>query len=187
MTPMMRVIFKLCVGLLSLLGILAVIGFFMPDHYSVSRSLVIEAPPGRIFDYLEDLREWRHWDAWHEMEPEARFEYSDPSHGKGAHQRWVGNRIGSGELTITGIVENERLVYDLYFADFGSRSVGKLELEPVEGGTRVTWSDSGGLGRNPYMRLLGRFFDSWIGADFERGLQRLKELAEAPVTGRYRA
>ena len=53
-----------------------------------------------------------------------------------------------------------------------------LQLVPVDGGTRVTWGfkteAQGVLDR--WMSLL---FDDWVGADYEKGLARLKALAES--------
>ena len=44
--------------------------------------------------------------------------------------------------------------------------------------TRATWSFDMDVGMNPLMRWMGLIIDGPIGADYERGLARLKELAE---------
>jgi len=71
------------------------------------------------------------------------------------------------------------VVVDLEFIKpFAAQNVSRFALTPGEGGTDVTWTMTGS--QNVVMRLLGRlFFDKAIAGDFERGLARLKAVAEA--------
>ena len=53
------------------------------------------------------------------------------------------------------------------------------DLEPTTTGTKATWwfsTQADGI----VMRWLGLMFDRWIGADYEKGLTRLKAVAEKP-------
>ena len=51
-------------------------------------------------------------------------------------------------------------------------------LAAADGGTEVTWGFETDLGMNPVGRWMGLMMDSWIGADYEAGLARLKALVE---------
>ena len=52
------------------------------------------------------------------------------------------------------------------------------DLEPIATGTKVTWGFHTELD-SIVKRWFGLMFDRWIGADYEKGLQRLKAAAEA--------
>ena len=69
--------------------------------------------------------------------------------------------------------------------DFGAQGKSKsaIEFEPAAGGTKVTWTLDMDLGAGPVGRYFGLFLDGMIGPDYERGLGRLKTLAEAKPQG----
>jgi hypothetical protein len=52
-------------------------------------------------------------------------------------------------------------------------------IEPEGDGSRVTWAFDTDLGMNPMARYMGLAFERFIGPDYERGLAKLKQLAEA--------
>jgi hypothetical protein len=169
---------KILIGLGIAVLAFAAVGFVLPGEYRVARSVVVEAPPEAVFPLINDLNQWSSWTIWSARDPEMKIEISGGGEGEGAIQRWHSESQGSGELTITNSVQNESITYALYFPEFESRSTGRIVLEPVTGGTRVTWSDEGELGHNPLIRWFGLFFDSMIGSDFAAGLARLKAHVE---------
>jgi hypothetical protein len=57
-------------------------------------------------------------------------------------------------------------------------STGEIVLEPINGATRVVWTDSGDVGSNITYKYFGLFMDRLIGPDFEDGLANLKTVAE---------
>ena len=56
---------------------------------------------------------------------------------------------------------------------------GAITLEQAGDRIKVTWSNEGDLGGNPVNRYFGLMMDKMIGPDFEEGLAKLKEIAEA--------
>ena len=89
--------------------------------------------------------------------------------------------VGKGEQEITGIVEGERIDYELRFVEpFESKEHAYMILESVsENQTKVIW---GFKGKMPYpMNIMMLFmdFEEMIGNDFEIGLARLKEIMES--------
>jgi len=169
---------KILIGLgIAVLAFVAV-GFALPGEYRVARSVVVEAPPEAVFPLVNDLNQWSSWTIWSARDPAMKIDIAGGGEGEGASQSWHSESQGSGELTITRSVVNESITYSLHFPEFDSRSTGRIVLEPVTGGTRVTWSDEGDLGSNPMMRWFGLFMDSMIGGDFEAGLARLKAHVE---------
>jgi len=52
-------------------------------------------------------------------------------------------------MSFVRVVPNERLAYELTFADFGMKSEGELFLVPAGKGTRVPWTSRGHVGPTP--------------------------------------
>lgn len=163
-----------------LLLLLVVIGFFLPSRYKVSRSVVIAAPPGAVYDVVADLRTWEDWTRWTAaVDKSLKRQYSGRPGEEGQKLRWASSAMGSGEMVVTYAKRPEFLEYDLKLDD-GYRSRGQFAFEKTAGGTRVTWTVQGDLGSNLPGRYFALGFDSMIGDDFEQGLANLKAHVEAP-------
>ncbi|BET65297.1 SRPBCC family protein [Opitutales bacterium ASA1] len=185
----MKTLIRIAVALAVLFVVLIGSAFLLPRTYRVERSIEIAAPAAEVFRHVGDLRAWSGWTAWAEMDPEMESEFSENSTGVGAWQQWSGPKVGNGRLELTA-TEPPRLVrYDLFFPDYDMRSAGEIVLAPtVDGaGVVVTWTDSGDVGFQPFMRWFALLFDRMIGGDFETGLAKLKQLTEravvVPTTG----
>lgn len=169
-------------GLLGLLGLAALIvigGYALSPRYAVTRSVVIAAPAEKIYPLVADPRAWAQWSVWNQRDPTMAITYSGPPQGAGAKWAWKSATEGSGEMSFTAAEPNQRVAFDLYFPDFGSTSTGELRFEPQgSGGTRVSWTMDGDMGKNPVFHWLALFGDKLVGPDFEAGLQRLKAVAE---------
>ncbi len=173
---------KLIQWTLAILGMVALAlvgaGFLLPTTFAVQRSVEIAAPPARVFNHVVDPREWRKWTVWNERDPKMEISYSGPPFGQGARWSWKSATEGSGRMTFTRVVPNERLGYELLFPEYNMKSEGELTLEPAGTGTRLTWTNGGDVGANPLKRYLAFFMDRIVGPDFERGLANLKALSE---------
>jgi uncharacterized protein YndB with AHSA1/START domain len=169
---------------LAVVGFLALlvvgVGFFLPTGFEVERSIVIDAPADRIFNYVVDPREWKKWTVWNERDPNMEISYAGPPFGQGARWSWSSKTEGAGSMTFVRVVPNAQLGYELSFPEFGMKSEGDLLLAPAGSGTRVTWTNRGDVGRNPLKRYLALSMDRLVGPDFERGLANLKRLSEKP-------
>ena len=156
----------------------------MADTFTVERSTTIEAPAARIYPHLSDFHAWTAWSPWEDVDPALERTYSGPGSGVGARYAWSGNRkAGRGTMEIVRADEPRRVDIDLAFEKpFKSRNDTSFLLEELEqpgpGRTRVTWSMTGPV------TLMGRIFgifmsmDKLVGGDFEKGLARLKNVAE---------
>jgi hypothetical protein len=51
-------------------------------------------------------------------------------------------------------------------------------LSPEGDGTRVTWGLDSDMGNNPIGRWMGLMLDGFVGADYERGLEQLRQTVE---------
>jgi uncharacterized protein YndB with AHSA1/START domain len=150
----------------------------LPSGYKVERSLVVEAPPDRIFPLVAAPRRWMQWSIWTRRDPGMAIEYFGPESGAGAGWRWDSKTEGRGEMTLVEADPAHGLRYKLYFPDFDTTSTGAIVLAPEGTGTRVTWNNLGDMGRNPLKHYMAAAMDRLVGPDFEAGLRNLKTLAE---------
>ncbi len=175
----MKLILKLLGGLAALVLLLVVVAFFLPQTYRTERSVVINAKPETVYAQLADLKAWKNWSAWHERDPAMKLSYSEKPTGIGAWSAWESKTEGNGKMTFTAVEPAKKVTYTLEFPDMNMVSTGSLELQPASGGVRAVWVTAGDLGMNPMNRWFGLFLDKMIGPDFEKGLAKLKGLAEA--------
>jgi len=175
----MKLVLKLIGGLAVLLLLLVLIAFFLPRRYRVERSTVIHAPSDAVFAQFGDLRAWKNWGAWQERDPGMKLTYSEKTVGIGAWSAWESKSEGNGKMTITAFEPGKSTAYVLEFPEMNMASQGSMTLQPADGGVKVVWADAGDLGLNPMHRWFGLFLDKMIGPDFERGLAKMKALAEA--------
>lgn len=148
--------------------------------YTVQRSTTVQAPPGRLFEQVVDFHRWPAWSPWEDLDPEMRRTYGGPERGVGSTYAWSGNRkAGQGRMEITAADDPTRVVVALDFLKpFRSSSVTTFTFAPDGDGTRVTWTMAGP--RTLALKVMGIFtsMDKLVGKDFEKGLARLKGVAE---------
>lgn len=74
-----------------------------PDSFRIERSIVVKAPPERVFSYLDDFHQWPAWSPWERLDPAMQRAWSGAPRGKGAVYTWSGNDdVGQGRMEITG-------------------------------------------------------------------------------------
>ncbi|HEY0955205.1 MAG TPA: SRPBCC family protein [Roseateles sp.] len=176
----MKALKLLLVLVVVLLALLVGGGLLLSPRFSLSRNVVINAAPDKIYALVADPRGWKAWSVWNRRDPAMAIEYSGPASGPGAVWAWRSKTEGDGRMTFTTAEPGRRLGYELFFPDFGTTSTGELRLEPKGGSTQLTWTMNGDMGANPVYRWMGLFMDKLVGPDFDAGLANLKALAEKP-------
>ena len=159
--------------------ILVVITLFLPSKAEMQRSQVIDASPELLFEQVNDLEKWESWSPWHQLDPNMSIEYSSANPvGEGEWYKWEGNdQVGSGQLTILESNPHELIKTQMEFMEAGEPSHSDWIFEPVEGGTKVTWTFDGEMsGMNKWFGLM---MDSFLGPQYEKGLHLLDSVATA--------
>ncbi|MCX6249056.1 MAG: GyrI-like domain-containing protein [Bacteroidetes bacterium] len=163
-----------------LVVILILISFLLPKTYHVERSTVIKADKTIIYNLTSNLTKWDLWAPWTKsMDSTAVFELIGPDGQIGTVRKWDGKTIGNGQMTLTQLNPGELVAYDLMFQHGKYNSKGKFIIEASGDSTKVSWSDNGDLGYNPISRYFGLFMGKMMGPYFEKGLAKLKQIAEA--------
>ncbi len=179
--------------LLVILGavvLLLLLGFTLPDKVHVERTIEIEAPPESVFALIGDLQEFNRWSPWYERDPDMEQSIEGTA-GVGQVMRWNSDKpnVGSGSQEIVEHVPPGRLVTRLNFGAQGG-GVATFDIEAAGGGaSRVTWSldtrmrEGVPVPMRPMATFMGFMMDKWVGADYEAGLAKLKQvLAEQAST-----
>ena len=172
-------------SILGLAALLLAVGAFLPTSAHVERSIGTTASPGTVYGIVNGFQRFNEWSPWAGLDPETRYTYSGPATGVGARMEWSSEKpeVGSGSQEITAVEPGRSVTMRL---DFTGQSTAKttMVIEPdAGGGSLVHWSFDTSFEHSFPMRYLGLLFDGMIGADYEKGLSRLKSLAEATPTG----
>ncbi len=176
----MRLLKRILGFILLLVVVLAIVGMFLPREVSVARSIEINATPDNIFPHFNNLENTIAWSPWLHHDPDTKNTFNDIPEGVGAVMEWASDhkQVGSGRMQITESTLNESIAVDLDFGDMGSATAG-WHLEPVGDKTNATWSMTTDMGAGPVGRLFGVMMKKWIAADYDLGLQNLKQLVES--------
>jgi hypothetical protein len=177
----MRVLKLSVLILLALLVLVVGIGSFLPKDFTVERSIEMNTSPEVVFDEVSSLRKWDAWSPWLARDPSIVNTYSGPAAGVGAKVTWTSVKSGDGTQMITFSHRPKRLETALDFGEMGQPRA-YWTFEPSGEGVEVTWGLTGTTSG-----LLGGYFakmmDHRVGADYQDGLARLKEVVEAMPTG----
>lgn len=160
-----------------IVAVLVATGVFLPSTARVVRQIDIEAPAATVFALVNDFDQINQWSPWTDKDPNARYQVSGPPRGVGAMLVWDGPVVGSGSQVI---VESEPFARVVSSLDLGGqgKATALIELVGTDSGTRVTWSFENDFGMNIPGRYYGLLLDGVVGADYEKGLLNLKQLAE---------
>lgn len=177
----MKVLKTVVLVLLALVVVVVGVGAFLSKDFRVERSIEIDASPEVVFDEVNSLRTWDAWSPWKVRDPSIQNEYSGPESGVGAKVRWTSEKSGEGTQTITLSDRPKRIETALDFGEMG-QPTADWTFEPVGDGVRVTWGLSG-TAAGPLGGYFAKMMDGWVGADYEDGLSRLKDLVESRSAG----
>jgi len=160
--------------------LLVIIGFFLPQTALVERSISINQSPEKVFSIVNNPSQFNKWSPWHDIDPQTKYEYQGPQAGVGAKMMWSSHHkhVGTGSQEIIESVANEKVVISLDFGQQG-KPIAEIHTQANANGTEVIWkliSDAEG-------NIIGKYFnlmlDSMLGPMYERGLAKLKTVAES--------
>ncbi|MEM9582641.1 MAG: SRPBCC family protein [Pseudomonadota bacterium] len=173
-------ILKWILGVFAVFLVAAIaIGMVLPRQVTVERTAEIAAPAEKIWPYVNNLKATEEWSPWLGIDPNVQTVYGDIAEGVGAKMEWASDHpnVGNGAMEIIESVPHEKLASALDFGEMGT-ATARYTLDEAAGVTNVTWGLEVDMGASPVGRWMGLMMDSWVGADYERGLQNLKALVE---------
>jgi carbon monoxide dehydrogenase subunit G len=156
-----------------------------PDQFRVQRSASIDAPPERIYAFINDFHRWGAWSPYEHKDPDMKRSFGGAGSGRGSIYEWAGNsNVGSGRMEIVESSEPSKITIQLDFlTPFEAHNIATFTMEPAGGATNVTWVMDG---PTPFVGKIIHVFlnmDRMVGTDFEAGLANLKTAAEHEPAG----
>ena len=171
---------KLLLGLLALVVLLVVVGFFLPSRTRVERSLNMRATSAAVFPRVATLMRWPEWTAWTTNRfPDMQTRFSGAPSGVGAVMMAEGKSSGNGTVTITRAELTKGVWYDLDYEHGTQLFRGSITFDTVNEGMKVTWLIETDMGGNPFKRWAGLILDKLMGSDMSTGLVNLKKQVES--------
>jgi uncharacterized protein YndB with AHSA1/START domain len=151
-----------------------------PNTFHLERSILVKAPPEKIFPLINDLHKWDAWSEQDQGNTNVQRTFSGAETGEGAASEWQGGgSSGKGRMLITESVPNEKVSVAVDFVKpFAAHNINVFTLEPAGSSTKVTWNFTG---TNVYILKVMTIFvsmDRIMGKHFETGLENLKTTAE---------
>lgn len=170
---------KILLGLLGLLILLVIVGFFLPGKLEVSKSITVNAPAEYAFEEIDGLENWGKWSYWNQLDTTMKINYGEKRRGAGAFYTWNSTDMGEGKISITESVPFSSIKADLDFMENGTAKAW-YDFEPDGEGTKVTMNFASEFGMNPITRWFSVLvMESEMQKAFDHNLNRIKELAEA--------
>ena len=177
----MRAIKTIFIILGAIVGLLIILGLIGPKTSVVERSTSINAPAEVIYPMVASLKTMHEWSPWKDMEKDQEVQFTGEDGAVGSVQTWAGDTVGSGSMEVIELEANKHVGTDLRFIKpWEAQSKVDLDLEADgDAATKVTWKmtqENGFMGRimSVFMNM-----DKMVGPDFEKGLAKLKTMAEA--------
>ena len=169
------------------LSVLLVLGlaFSKSDTMKVERSITINQTPEKIVSLVDNFHNWLKWSPWENIDPKMKRTFSGPESGKGAVYNWEGNDdAGSGRMEVLDSSASAVPIRLDFSKPFEGHYETRFTLEPSGTATKVSWTMTG---PNTFMSKVIQVLldmDKMIGGEYEKGLAKLKQVAESSNSAR---
>lgn len=166
-------------GLAIIVAILLVMAALRPNSFRLERSTTINAPPATVLGLIDDFHAWKLWSPFEELDADLTRRYDGPARGKGAIYEWQGKKSGSGRMEILDTSPDHVRIKLDFLKPFEAHNIADFTAREGANGTHVSWAMHG---PQPFTgRLMTMFFsmDKMVGGEFEKGLAKMKSVAEA--------
>lgn len=172
-----KILFRLILLIAAAIGVLMIIGSFLPRDFEFETSIEIAAAPEEVFVMVNSLPNWQHWSTFNEERVAGlEVEYGAIVEGVGAAQKWSDQR-GEGKLWITDNKPNHFIEYNLEFQNFPIMK-SRFEISESEGSSKIRWSSEGSLPRGPFYGFFAFLFPAQMVNQYDHSLNQLKTVLE---------
>lgn len=168
------------ITIIALIAMLFIYAGLQPAEYTISRTIMIQASAEKVFPYLNSMVLAEEWAPWKAEDPQMTMKHPEPTEGLGAKSIWESpGRMGHGSATIVEVQPLQKVGIKLeYTKPMKMEQVSEYILESAEGGVNVTWKVQGTNNIMGRVMCLFMDMDKMVGGMFEKGLAKLKVVAE---------
>ncbi|MFT6922404.1 MAG: hypothetical protein ACJA1C_001409 [Crocinitomicaceae bacterium] len=179
----MKLLKKIIFLIIALAALILIMGLFVEDEYSVTKTIIVERNSDDVFEYIKNLKNQSEFSVWEKADPQMEKSYEGNDGEVGFVSTWnsANDDIGKGEMEIVKIEDGKRIDFKVRFKEpFEADSDVFISTEALgPNTTKVTWNFHGQVAYPMNMMLLFKDMESEIGPDLEVGLKNLKKLLES--------
>ncbi len=163
--------------LMFFLVVAMVLPTIMPEKATTSQSIQINTKAAVVFRLVNKPANWKYWSPFELDNPEMTSFYDGPQQGAGASHRWESPNMGNGSMLILKSEPYRFIQSELDFSDNGL-AIDEWEFKENEAGVEVIWTLNLSELSYPFGKYFGFFLDGLMNPMQEKGLKKLKEIAE---------
>ena len=179
----MRYFRSIVYGVVGLIALALLIAAFYKKDFSVEREITINRPIAEVFEFLRYQQNQILYNPWLIKYSISKLEYSGKDGQVGFKHSWNSSNteVGSGEESITNIINGKRIDIELHFMSPIDRwSHAWLTTDSMaENVTKVKWGFSGTIKYPLNIVLVFINMDKIIGNELEDGLNLMKTHLES--------
>ncbi len=170
---------KILYVILALFIVYIILAFIGTKEMKVERSISINKPATSIIPKLADYKFFHdEWSPWTEKDPGMKATYKGNPGEVGHSYTWDGNKeVGKGEMEIKAF-NGDSVIQRITFDGMGD-SKGYYILKGKGDATDVTWGIAFDIGFFFRPMTLFMNMEKMVGAEYEKGLVKLKTKLEA--------
>ncbi len=161
--------------------LLLILGLFLKKEYTASRSIVINAPIRKVFDFIKLVENQDKFNKWliQMSDSDMKKELKGTDGTVGFIYAWSGKKAGEGEKEITKIIDYELFETEIRFVrPMKTVSYASMITESIsENQTKVTWTNLGSM-KYPFNILL-LIFEGSFAKDMDISLNNLKNILKS--------
>ena len=141
-----------------------------PD-YNIAKTKTFNVPKSEIFDYINDLKNWKEFASWSKDDVNSKFVYSKNTIGKSAYYSWI-SQNSEGNIKTIFAKENDSIYQKITLNDNVSDIYWVFKEK--NGKTEITLRNIGKLGFfTKIFSTLSGGIENLIGNDYEKSLDNI--------------
>ena len=163
------------------LGLLAFVGWILPNEGKIERSIVIDADRETVYEHIINIKTWEEWMHWKEEDPETFFRYPGREIGNRAIMHWKSEDpvVQSGRVRIIEAKRPDSIKANIIYDDNDVADITmKFTLEEDEIYTLLTITHEVKFSGNPLLSYLVLSLENIEGARLDNITNNLKEEAQ---------
>lgn len=160
-----------------LVAFLLFLAFFIKDHAETQQKIFIKTAPQTVFRLVSDLHNWKSWSPFMEGDNDLNSVFTGPERGLRSKHVWKGKNGRGGSQEIVACIPYESIRIKLDMGGSG-QAFDEWTFKDTTGGVIVGWKLVMKELSYPFHRYFGYFIEGTMKPLQERGLQKMKELAE---------
>jgi hypothetical protein len=178
----MKILKTLGAVAVALIAVPLIAALIVPQEYGVSERIVINRPLDDVYEFTKYLKNQDEYGKWNLLDPNMEHYYEGDDGKVGFVSGWKSDdpNVGHGEQEILAMSEKQRIDYELrFFKPFQNTSKAFMTFSEVgPSKTEVGWGFDGKMSYPLNLMIPLLKMEEVLSADFETGLENLKELLE---------